>query len=51
MQVEGDVPRKVAKVILDAVTSDDPQLRNLVGNDAAMLMEARKICLIENLEA
>jgi hypothetical protein len=42
MQVEGDVPRKVAKVILDAVTSDDPQLRNLVGNDAAMLMEARK---------
>jgi hypothetical protein len=42
MQVEGDVPRKVAKVILDAVTSDDPQLRNLVGNDAATLMEARK---------
>ena len=35
-------PSEVAKVILDAVTSDDPQLRYLVGNDAAMLMEARK---------
>jgi short-subunit dehydrogenase len=35
-------PSEVAKVILDAVTSDDAQLRYLVGNDAAMLMEARK---------
>jgi hypothetical protein len=29
-------------VILDAVTSDDPQLRYVVGNDAARIMEARK---------
>jgi NAD(P)-dependent dehydrogenase (short-subunit alcohol dehydrogenase family) len=35
-------PSEVAKVILDAVTSDNPQLRYVVGNDAAMVMEARK---------
>ena len=35
-------PTEVAKVILDAVTSEDPQLRYLVGNDAATIMEARK---------
>jgi hypothetical protein len=35
-------PSEVAKVILDAVTSDDPKLRYLVGNDAAAIMEARK---------
>ena len=35
-------PSEVAKVILDAVTSDNPQLRYLVGKDAAALMEARK---------
>jgi len=33
---------EVARVILDAVTSEDPQLRYLVGNDAATIMEARK---------
>jgi len=35
-------PSEVAKVILDAVTSDNPQLRYVVGNDAARIMEARK---------
>lgn len=39
-------PTEVAKVILDAVTSEDPQLRYLVGNDAATRQE--KICQIEN---
>ena len=35
-------PSEVAKTILDAVTSDNPQLRYVVGNDAARMMEARK---------
>jgi short-subunit dehydrogenase len=35
-------PSEVAKVILDAVTSDNPQLKYVVGNDAARIMEARK---------
>ena len=35
-------PSKVAKTILDAVTSDNPQLRYIVGDDAARMMEARK---------
>ena len=35
-------PSEVAKAILDAVTSDNPQLRYVVGNDAARMMEARK---------
>jgi NAD(P)-dependent dehydrogenase (short-subunit alcohol dehydrogenase family) len=33
---------EVTKTILDAVTSDDPQLRYLVGKDAANLIEAKK---------
>jgi short-subunit dehydrogenase len=35
-------PSEVAKSILDAVTSDDPQLRYVVGNDATKIIEARK---------
>jgi NAD(P)-dependent dehydrogenase (short-subunit alcohol dehydrogenase family) len=35
-------PEEVAKVILKAVTSDNPGLRYLVGDDAKQLMEARK---------
>ena len=35
-------PSEVAKTILDAVTSDNPQLRYIVGDDAAKIMEARK---------
>lgn len=42
IEQNGIHPSEVAKVILDAVTSEDPQLRYLVGNDAATIMEARK---------
>src|SRR5919106_1649425 len=35
-------PSEVAKTILDAVTSDSPQLRYVVGEDASKTMEARK---------
>jgi short-subunit dehydrogenase len=35
-------PSDVAKVILQAVTSDNPDFRYVVGKDAAMVMEARK---------
>jgi hypothetical protein len=42
MEVNVIHPSEVAKVILDAVTSDNPQLRYVVGNDAARIMEARK---------
>jgi short-subunit dehydrogenase len=38
----GTLPEEVAKVILKAVTSEHPELRYLIGNDAAALMEARK---------
>lgn len=38
----GTPPEEVAKVILKAVTSDNPDPRYLAGNDAAMIMEARK---------
>ena len=42
IEQNGMRPSEVAKVILDVVTSEDPQLRYLVGNDAATIMEARK---------
>ena len=35
-------PSEVAKAILEAVTSDTPDFRYLVGKDATMLIEARK---------
>ncbi|MGB8641387.1 MAG: SDR family oxidoreductase [Nitrososphaeraceae archaeon] len=35
-------PFEVAKTILDVVTSDDPQLRYVVGNDATKIIEARQ---------
>lgn len=38
----GTPPEEVAKVILKAVTSENPEPRYLAGNDAAMVMEARK---------
>jgi NAD(P)-dependent dehydrogenase (short-subunit alcohol dehydrogenase family) len=34
-------PEEVAKVILQAVTSENPQLRYTVGNDAAAIIQAR----------
>ncbi len=38
----GTQPEEVAKVILKAVTSDEPQPSYLVGNDAVMLIEAKR---------
>jgi hypothetical protein len=35
-------PEEVAKVILKAVTSENPDLRYLVGNDAIQMIQARK---------
>lgn len=37
----GTPPEEVAKAILKAITSDDPESRYLVGNDAVMVMEVR----------
>ena len=42
IEQNGIHPSEVARVILDAVTSEDPQLRYLVGNDASTIMKARK---------
>ena len=35
-------PSEVAKVILQAVTSDNPDFRYVVGEDAAMALESRR---------
>ena len=35
-------PVEVAKVILEAVTSEDPELRYTVGDDAAMMLQAKR---------
>ena len=35
-------PSEVAKVILQAVTSDNPDFRYIVGKDATMTIDARK---------
>jgi hypothetical protein len=35
-------PSGVAKVILQAVTSDNPDFRYIVGNDAAATLEAKR---------
>ena len=35
-------PSEVAKVILQAVTTDNPDFRYVVGKDAAMALESRK---------
>jgi hypothetical protein len=35
-------PEEVAKAILKAVTSDNPDIRYVVANDAIQLMEAKK---------
>jgi hypothetical protein len=39
---QGAPSEEVAKVILKAVTIDNPDLRYLVGNDAIQMIEARK---------
>lgn len=38
---ESSAPEEVAKVILQAITSEEPQLRYPAGNDAASMIEAR----------
>ena len=35
-------PSEVAKVILQAVTADNPDFRYVVGKDAAMALESRR---------
>ena len=35
-------PEEVANVILKAVTSENPEIRYVVGNDAIQLIEAKK---------
>jgi hypothetical protein len=41
--VQNTIPSsEVAKVILQAVTSDNPNFRYVIGKDAAMIIEARK---------
>ncbi len=39
---ESSNPEEVAKVILHAVTSDNPQLRFTVGNDASVIVQAKR---------
>jgi NAD(P)-dependent dehydrogenase (short-subunit alcohol dehydrogenase family) len=39
---QGTPPEEVAKVILKAVTSDNPSMRYMVGDDAIQMIEARK---------
>lgn len=42
--VQDTIPSsEVAKVILQAVTSDNPDFRYVIGKDAVMIIEARKI--------
>ena len=41
MENESSPPEEVAKVILGVVTSENPQLRYTVGNDAATMIQAR----------
>jgi NAD(P)-dependent dehydrogenase (short-subunit alcohol dehydrogenase family) len=41
MENESSPPKEVAKVILGVVTSENPQLRYTVGNDAATMIQAR----------
>jgi hypothetical protein len=35
-------PEEVAKTILQAITSENPQLRYTVGNDSATIMQAKR---------
>lgn len=41
--VQNTIPSsEIAKVILQAVTSDNPDFRYVIGKDAAMIIEARR---------
>ncbi len=39
---ESSTPEEVAQVILHAVTSENPQLRYTVGNDASVIVQAKR---------
>ena len=39
---ESSTPEEVAKTILNAVASDNPQLRFTVGNDASAIIQAKR---------
>ena len=41
MENKSSPPEEVAKVILEALTSKNPQLRYTVGDDAATMIQAR----------
>ncbi len=41
MENESSPPEEVAKVILQAITSENPQLRYTVGRDADIMIQAR----------
>jgi NAD(P)-dependent dehydrogenase (short-subunit alcohol dehydrogenase family) len=47
MENESSPPEEVAKAILGVVTSENPQLRYTVGNDAATMIQAR-VSMSEN---
>ena len=40
-------PELVAKVVLEAVTNENPNLRYLAGKDAETWLYAKRICLME----
>jgi hypothetical protein len=42
MQEHATSPSEVAKMILQVLTTDDPKQRYIVGNDVAMILEAKK---------
>ena len=42
MQEHATSPVEVAKVILHALKTDEPKQRYVIGNDAAMILEAKK---------
>ena len=49
--VQNTIPStQVANVILQAVISDNPEIRYVVGKDAAMIIEARRDMLIGNFK-
>ena len=43
-------PSEVAKAILNAVSTENPEFRYVVGKDAMMTLESGKICQTENFK-
>jgi hypothetical protein len=42
MQEHATSPTDVAKMILQVISSDEPKQRYVVGNDVAMILEAKR---------